>query len=89
MEGEERRVGRGRGCEEGRREGLGWRGPDLGCQPGAHGAGRGRLVLDGAERRVRAGARHSTTVAAAAHAEGARTWARVWGSPQRFAGSVK
>ena len=39
---DERRVGSGRGCGEGRREGLGWRGPALGCPPGAHGAGPGR-----------------------------------------------
>lgn len=42
-----------------------------------------------AQRRVRAGARLSTTVAAARGVEGARTWARVWETPQLFAGSVK
>lgn len=41
---EEHRVGRGGGCGERRRERLGWRRLDLGCPPGAHGAGRGRVI---------------------------------------------
>lgn len=42
-----------------------------------------------AQRGPRAGARLSSTVAAARPAEGARTWATVWGAPQRFVGPAK